>query len=133
MAWRSESPLWDNIASSGLPVPACEDVSLPSQLTTDGDAGQQQAANPVVKRLSGAGDKGSASPVSSVSAVDRFHSPVAPGLPKKRLFDGETITIKPGQSLLQNKVQITSKSSAYCILYVAYVLHLIICILELKR
>ena len=108
MAWRSESPLWENIASSGLPVPTCEDVSLPSQLTTDGDAGQQQAANPVLKRLSGAGDKGSASPLSSVSAVDRFHSPVAPGLPKKRLFDGETITIKPGQSLLQNKVQIAS-------------------------
>lgn len=114
MAWHSESPLWDNISSSGLPVPSCEDVSLPSQLTHDGDAGQTQAANPIVKRLSGAGEKGSSSPVSSVSAVERFHSPVT-SLPKKRLFDGELI--KPGQSLLQSKVgvggiQITSK---YCI------------------
>ena len=110
MAWRSDSPLWENIAMSCLPVPSCEDVSLPSQLTSDGDAGQQQAANPVVKRLSSGatGDKGAASPVSSVSAVDRFQSPVAPGLPKKRLFDGENISIKPGQSLLQNKIQITT-------------------------
>ncbi|KAK3927281.1 Retinoblastoma-like protein 1 [Frankliniella fusca] len=105
MAWRSESSLWDNIKSSGLPVPSCEDVSLPSQLTVDGDAGQQQAANPVLKRLSGAGDKGSASPTSSVSAVDRFNSPVSQGIPKKRLFDGE-LAIKPGQSLLQSKVGI---------------------------
>ncbi|KAE8752134.1 hypothetical protein FOCC_FOCC001296 [Frankliniella occidentalis] len=104
MAWQSESSLWDYIDSSGLPVPSCEDVSLPSQLTVDGDAGQHQATNPVLKRLSGAGDKGSASPISSVSAVERFNSPVSQAIPKKRLFDGELI--KPGQSLLQSKVGI---------------------------
>lgn len=112
MAWRSESALWENIAASGESVPSCEDVSLPSQLTFDGDGGQQPATNPIVKRLSGAGEKGSASPISSVSAVERFHSPVSQGLPKKRLFEGESQTIKPGQSLLQSKVggiQITSK------------------------
>ncbi|KAJ1524171.1 hypothetical protein ONE63_010698 [Megalurothrips usitatus] len=103
MAWVSESPLWENIASSALPVPSCEDVSLPSQLTLDGDAGQQQVSNLVVKRLSGAGEKGSASPVSSVSAVERFNSPVC--IPKKRLFDGD---VKPGQSLLQSKAGVGS-------------------------
>ncbi|XP_034237107.1 retinoblastoma-like protein 1 isoform X1 [Thrips palmi] len=103
MAWRSESALWENIAASGESVPSCEDVSLPSQLTFDGDGGQQPAANPIVKRLSGAGEKGAASPISSVSAVERFHSPVNQGLPKKRLFEGDH-AIKPGQSLLQSKV-----------------------------
>ncbi|XP_067002390.2 retinoblastoma-like protein 1 [Anabrus simplex] len=116
MAWRSESPLWENIQSSGLPVPSCEDVSLPAQL--DESMSSVPYQNPVIRRIT-SGDRSlpvpnnPQSPVTSVS--DRFQSPVpANSLAKKRLFQGEgslpnskppAQPVKPGQSVLQSSTK----------------------------
>lgn len=35
LAWASNSPLWTSLQASELPVPTCEDVSLPHQLSQD--------------------------------------------------------------------------------------------------
>ncbi|PSN32145.1 hypothetical protein C0J52_22608 [Blattella germanica] len=111
MAWRSESPLWENIRSSGLPVPTCEDVCLPGQL--DDNVSTVSCPNPVIKRLTTGIERTitvpNQSPISSVS--ERFHSPVGSSLAKKRLFtDGPTnvIRVKPGQSLLQTTAKTMS-------------------------
>ncbi|XP_071439177.1 retinoblastoma-like protein 1 [Hetaerina americana] len=39
LAWRKGSPVWDAIAESGLPVPTCEDVSLPGQISSESPSG----------------------------------------------------------------------------------------------
>lgn len=124
LAWQSNSSLWTNLQASNQPVPTCEDVSLPQQLSQDGDTDSNSGNNNnnSINNFninSGAGrtlvglatvrkiNAGSANtPVVSVS--ERFHSPVAlPGLSKKRLFlespSGGLRTVKPGQSLLQNQ------------------------------
>jgi retinoblastoma-like protein 1 len=49
LAWRSESPLWENIRKSGLPVPSCEDVCLPGQL--DDAVSSVSCCNPVIRRI----------------------------------------------------------------------------------
>jgi retinoblastoma-like protein 1 len=49
LAWRSESPLWENIRKSGMPVPSCEDVCLPGQL--DDTTSSVSCPNPVIQRL----------------------------------------------------------------------------------
>nr|CAD7428543.1 unnamed protein product [Timema monikensis] len=103
LAWRSDSPLWESIKSSGLPVPSCEDACLPSQLY---DESTTLNSNPVIRRLALDSERlqGSpqSSPISSVS--DRFQSPVPSTLARKKLFmEGSALrTVKPGQSLLQN-------------------------------
>ncbi|CAG2054349.1 unnamed protein product [Timema podura] len=103
LAWRSDSPLWESIKSSGLPVPSCEDACLPSQLYDESTA---LNSNPAIRRLALDSERlqGSpqSSPVSSVS--DRFQSPVPSTLARKKLFmEGSALrTVKPGQSLLQN-------------------------------
>nr|CAD7568693.1 unnamed protein product [Timema californicum] len=99
LAWRSDSPLWESIKSSGLPVPSCEDACLPSQLYDESTA---LNSNPVIRRLALDSERlqGSpqSSPVSSVS--DRFQSPVPSTLARKKLFmEGSALrTVKPGQS-----------------------------------
>ncbi|KAJ9576035.1 hypothetical protein L9F63_007135, partial [Diploptera punctata] len=113
LAWRSESPLWENIRSSGLPVPTCEDVCLPCQL--DDNMSTVSCPNPVIQRLTTKDRTApvqSQSPGSSVS--ERFQSPVSSSLAKKRLFsDGttnviKTSIVKPGQSLLQTSAKTMS-------------------------
>ncbi|XP_069675672.1 retinoblastoma-like protein 1 isoform X2 [Periplaneta americana] len=118
LAWRSESPLWENIRNSGLPVPSCEDVCLPGQLD---DMSSVSCPNPVIRRLTTGIDRSAPpqqnpqqSPISSVS--ERFQSPVGSSLAKKRLFtDGpalnnviRTSLVKPGQSLLQTSAKTMS-------------------------
>ncbi|XP_071443749.1 retinoblastoma-like protein 1 isoform X2 [Hetaerina americana] len=62
MAWKSDSPVWDAIAESGLPVPSCEDVSLPGQISSDSPNGTVEPTsvytasssplpNPMIRRL----------------------------------------------------------------------------------
>jgi hypothetical protein len=54
LAWRTESPLWENIRKSGLPVPSCEDVCLPGQLD---DTSSVPCPNPVIRRLAAGIDR----------------------------------------------------------------------------
>ncbi|XP_075215910.1 retinoblastoma-like protein 1 isoform X2 [Lycorma delicatula] len=100
LAWRSNSPLWTSLQASELPVPTCEDVSLPHQLSQDNNLDNGGTSN---------------TPMSSVS--ERFQSPVTvTGLTKKRLFlesaTGGLRTVKPGQSLLQNHQPATTTASS---------------------
>ncbi|GLG97802.1 Uncharacterized protein GBIM_04488 [Gryllus bimaculatus] len=83
MAWKSESPLWENIRCSGLPVPSCEDAFPPGQLD-DCPCGTDSSRRTTNDRM----------PVGSVA--------------KKRLFQSDSVPmtmvhrqVKPGQSLLQ--------------------------------
>ncbi|XP_071443748.1 retinoblastoma-like protein 1 isoform X1 [Hetaerina americana] len=103
MAWKSDSPVWDAIAESGLPVPSCEDVSLPGQISSDSPNGTVEPTsvytasssplpNPMIRRLAmgTVNDRPALkhmlhqSPGSS--ALERFHSPLPPGQARKRLF-----------------------------------------------
>ncbi|KDR11553.1 Retinoblastoma-like protein 1, partial [Zootermopsis nevadensis] len=118
LAWRSGSPLWENIRKSGLPVPSCEDVCLPNQL--DDTTSSVPCPNPVIRRLTTGLDRTAStqnppqSPISSVS--ERFQSPVVSSLAKKRLFSEgpglsnviRTSVVKPGQSLLQTSAKTMS-------------------------
>ncbi|XP_067001278.2 retinoblastoma-like protein 1 [Anabrus simplex] len=113
MAWRSGSPLWESIKSSGLPVPSCDDVFLPVQLNESMSSVPHQ--NPVIHRIT-SGDR--SLPVPNIpqspatSLLDRFRSPVpVNSLAKKRLFQGESSLpnseppaqpVKPGQSKFQS-------------------------------
>lgn len=119
LAWRSESPLWENICKSGLLVPTCEDVCLPGQL--DDTVSTVACPNPVIRRITTVIDRTvpvqnpPQSPVSSVS--ERFQSPpLGSSLAKKRLFSEgpglsnviRTSVVKPAQSLLQTSAKTMS-------------------------
>jgi hypothetical protein len=69
LAWRSESPLWENIRKSGLPVPSCEDVCLPGQL--DDNMSSVPCPNPVIRRLTTGIDR-AASTQSKYLLCERF-------------------------------------------------------------
>uniref|UniRef100_A0A1B6EEJ0 Retinoblastoma-like protein 1 n=2 Tax=Clastoptera arizonana TaxID=38151 RepID=A0A1B6EEJ0_9HEMI len=114
LAWRSESPLWAALTSSGLPVPSCEDVALPGQVMTNEDNSNSQessglVSNSVVRKLNLPVVQNSPAPTAS----ERFQSPVPSGFIKKKLFTehgvGVTRTVKPGQSLL-NTSQLSGPS-----------------------
>lgn len=113
LAWKSDSPLWENLSNSGLPVPSCEDVLLPGQLSTEDTSmvGPTPLSNPAIRRL--VNMPGTQSP--GPSASERFQSPVSSGLAKKRLFmeaSSFTRTVKPGQSLLNTQQQASIAAAA---------------------
>ncbi|XP_026672713.1 retinoblastoma-like protein 1 isoform X2 [Ceratina calcarata] len=103
LAWQSDSPLWAAIESTSRGVPSCEEVSLPGMLDT---VDPNVPGQPVLRRI--ALDRGThhdvqQSPISSAS--ERFQSPVASSLAKKRLFPdarvgGQSILRVTGQSVL---------------------------------
>nr|XP_018896669.1 PREDICTED: retinoblastoma-like protein 1 isoform X1 [Bemisia tabaci] len=105
LAWQSDSPLWDNIATASITtefpnaVPSCEDVSLPGQL---------QLSDPSYNPQSNTNNTSSVtqSPVS-----ERFQSPIiGSNYAKKKLFqDGSTP--KSSQSLLQQQLQPSSPAN----------------------
>ncbi|XP_054278335.1 retinoblastoma-like protein 1 isoform X1 [Macrosteles quadrilineatus] len=103
LVWKRESPLWDAIDDSGLPVPCCEDVMLPGQLTED-NSSATLLNNPAIRRLvlpAVPGVPQSPAP----SASERFHSPVTAtsAIAKKKLFIDNSrgvCTVMPGQSIL---------------------------------
>ncbi|KAG8336265.1 Retinoblastoma-like protein 1 [Homalodisca vitripennis] len=103
LAWRGNSPLWEAIGASELPIPTCEDVSLPGQLLEDNPT-LTPLNNPAIRRLVVPVVTQSPGP----SASERFHSPVTSAIAKKKLFienTGGVCTVKPGQSLLQAKLK----------------------------
>lgn len=93
LAWKSESLLWNAIKTSGLPVPCCEDVTLPrpphfgashhSQLVSS------PLAHPAVRRVSTALGK---NPQSPVGLSERFQSPAPAAMTsaRRRLFSAAT-------------------------------------------
>ncbi|KAG1681663.1 Retinoblastoma-like protein 1 [Nymphon striatum] len=105
-AWKSDSPLWEEIRSNGSPLPSVQDVSLPSQLEGNQNNGVQSTqssllsspvAHPAVRRLASTdrplSRKEILSPTSPSSNMttppssDAFHSsPVTPTSAKRRLF-----------------------------------------------
>ncbi|XP_020291555.1 retinoblastoma-like protein 1 isoform X3 [Pseudomyrmex gracilis] len=105
LAWQSDSPLWQTIESLCAKdgVPSCEEVSLPGTLeTVDPNAPGQ----PVLRRMAIDRDRThhdvQQSPISSAS--ERFQSPIASNVAKKRLFGDTRVTgqsvLRVGQSLL---------------------------------
>ncbi|XP_063225923.1 retinoblastoma-like protein 1 isoform X1 [Bacillus rossius redtenbacheri] len=92
LAWRGNSPLWENIKASGQLVPSCEEVCLPAQLD-DSSANLKQA----VRRLVLDATQGGAPQLPVTSASDRFQSPVPSGQAKKNLFGDSALRpkIKP--------------------------------------
>ncbi|CAL1676613.1 unnamed protein product [Lasius platythorax] len=105
LAWRSDSPLWQTIESLTDGVPSCEEVSLPGTLeTVDPNAPGQ----PVLRRIALDRDRThhdvQQSPISSAS--ERFQSPIASGIARKRLFPETRITgqsvLRVGQSVLSS-------------------------------
>lgn len=50
LAWKGDSPLWDAIEATDMPIPSCEDVSLPGQLTDDTTT-VNPLNNPTFRRL----------------------------------------------------------------------------------
>ncbi|XP_046395254.1 retinoblastoma-like protein 1 isoform X1 [Ischnura elegans] len=126
MAWKSDSPVWDAIADSGLPVPSCEDVSLPGQISTDSPNGTVEPTsmytasssplpNPMIRRLAmgTVNDRPALkhmlhqSPGSS--ALERFHSPLPPGQARKRLF---VDSLPPSSTTLPSTTSSSVMSSA---------------------
>lgn len=94
-AWSSESPLWEALKLSRLPVPSCEEVSLPNQShpiqfgnTVLQPILSSPQTNNVVRRLVGTREL-HGSPANPTLA-DRFQSPItgsgSPSTPRRRLF-----------------------------------------------
>eukprot|EP00058_Branchiostoma_floridae_P026889 XP_002612380.1 hypothetical protein BRAFLDRAFT_218889 [Branchiostoma floridae] len=99
LAWKSESPLWEAMKMNENAVPSCEEVTLPSQLenghsNTAVRMGQSPPVHPQVRRIArdtGVMLKKVESPLSPLSAHDRFSSPAAGslGTAKRRLFSND--------------------------------------------
>ncbi|CAH1277584.1 RBL1 [Branchiostoma lanceolatum] len=99
LAWKSESPLWEAMKLNENAVPSCEEVTLPSQLenghsNTAVRMGQSPPVHPQVRRIArdtGVMLKKVESPLSPLSAHDRFSSPAAGslGTAKRRLFSND--------------------------------------------
>ncbi|CAL1274293.1 unnamed protein product [Larinioides sclopetarius] len=88
MAWKSESPLWAAIEASGLPVPSCEDVSLPrppnSSMHHPSQLVSSPLAHPAVRRVTSERKN----PQSPVGLSERFQSPAPAAMSsaRRRLF-----------------------------------------------
>lgn len=97
LAWKTESPLWNAIKTSGLSVPSCEDVSLPrppncstvhpSQLVSS------PLAHPAVRRVTNNGKN----PQSPIGLSERFQSPAPAAMTsaRRRLFAASTSNTTP--------------------------------------
>lgn len=93
LAWKGDSPLWDSLKECALPVPSCEEVSLPSQMESaimTVTPVSSPIPHPAVKRL--VGDRvitrnPEQSPLAP-SIIDCFQSPVPSAVTpaKRRLF-----------------------------------------------
>ncbi|KAG8233553.1 hypothetical protein J437_LFUL013765 [Ladona fulva] len=90
MAWKHDSPVWANIAESQLPVPSCEDVSLPGQICSDSPGNSVEPTsvsiaptssplpNPMLRKLAQGqmNDRPALKPTSLNSALLRIHIPL---------------------------------------------------------
>ncbi|GFY72547.1 retinoblastoma-like protein 1 [Trichonephila inaurata madagascariensis] len=88
MAWKTESPLWTAIETSGLNVPSCEDVSLPHPPNSNFHHSSQLVssplAHPAVRRVTNERKN----PQSPVGLSERFQSPAPAAMSsaRRRLF-----------------------------------------------
>lgn len=119
LAWKYDSNLWNAIRSVGLPIPSCEDVSLPSQMSGSQTTGpppqlvSSPLAHPAVRRISGIerpiARKDPQSPIGTTVA-ECFQSPTAgtpPSSARRRLFgptQSNTVAVAVPQTPAQNTV-----------------------------